>query len=213
MAFVAWQLVRLLQAQFTKQDVSWPAEPRRLVVRGLAFGAIVVVMMVLPVPLVRAYHDRSVEQLTNELLSAPRVPIPTSRGTAGLDIDTGSAAPDSDPTGTVYLDIQFDLAVCPAGVPLELRYDASDPFRDFSEPVRPQPPGTVVQRVLVPVHRGFRGVSLGGAPFECVRSVERLQSLQGRALLPTLTLPEHPVDLRRHQTLGSSTWRTWGLGG
>jgi hypothetical protein len=213
MAFVAWHSVRLLHAKFTKQDPGWPAEPGRLLMRGLAFGAAVALIMVLPLPLVRAYHDGSVERLTNELLATPRVPILTSRGAEGLDIDIGSAAPDADPTQTVYLDIQLDLSACPAGVPLELRYDASDPFRDFSEPVRPQPPGSVAQRVLVPVHRGFRGLGLAGAPFECVRSVERLQSLDGLFLLPVLTLPENWTSLPKHQTLGQATWRTWGIGG
>jgi hypothetical protein len=106
----------------------------------------------------------------------------------------------------------MDLAACPAGVPLVIRYDSANPFQDFTKEVQPQPYDSVPERVLVAVFRGFKGLGLGGAEPRCVSSVERLQSVQGLPLLPILTLPRDWESLPPHQEVGMAALRLWGYG-
>lgn len=212
MAFTFWQAVRLLRSRGTI-DGLMPLP--RLARRGLAFGVAVAIAFLLPLPIVRAYHDRSVAAVTEALLTAPRVPVVVTSAAGGVDLrlengETLDRVPDA--TETAMLDVRIDLERCPAGVPLALQYDSVDPFMDFSGPVRPQPPDAVIQTWLVPIFAGFRGLSLGDAPAGCLKSVERLQSVKGLPVLPTLTLPADWRDLPKHQRIGPQAFRLWNLG-
>jgi hypothetical protein len=180
--------------------------------RGAACAAVMLVVALAPLPIARAYHDRSVGSVTGALMSAPRVAAAVSPGASEseLRVDFGDLGPD--PTQTAYLDVEIDLEACPEGVPLMLRYDPSDPFQDFSIVVQPQPRGTVVQRYMTPVFRGFRGLSTGMAPASCIRRVERLSSVKGIALLPTYTLPANWRDMAPHQSVGWAALRISRLG-
>lgn len=212
MAFVFWQTIRIISARGAL-DGSAPLP--LLAKRGLAFGVAVAAVFLLPIPVVRAYHDRSVAAVTDALLTAPQVPVLVTSTADGVDLrlesgETLDKAPDA--TQTALLEVRIDLDRCPAGVPLGVRYDHGDPFADFSATVQPQPPGAVIQIWLVPIFAGFRGLSLGDAPASCLQSVERLQSVKGLAVLPTLTLPANWRQLPKHQRIGPDAVRLWGLG-
>lgn len=212
MACLFWQAIRLIRSRGAI-DGQMPLP--QLARRGLAFGAAVAIVILLPLPVVRAYHDRSVAAVTDSLLTAPRAPVVVTPAEGGVDLrlesgETLDRAPDA--TGTAMLDVRIDLERCPTGVPLELKYDHADPFRDFSGPVRPLPPDAVIETWLVPIFAGFQGLSLGNAPAGCLESVERLQTVKGLPLLPTLTLPANWRDLPKHQRIGSDAFRLWGFG-
>jgi hypothetical protein len=181
----------------------------------LAFAAVVAALVLIPIPIVRAYHDSSVRALTDRLLSAPRVDVPTEPSAGGRDlrvIEGAVLADAADPTQTAYLDVEVDLAACPDGVTLGLQYDPSDPFHDYSIAIQPQPRGIIVERFMTPVFRGFRGLALNGAPLSCVRRVTRLASVRGLPLLPTLTLPAAWRDMPGHQRIGAQALRLWNFG-
>jgi len=202
MAFVAWQVFRAGRAIAGRTEWPWRGEPSPSVGRALRFAALAGVLVLVPVPVARAYQHRAAGALVAALLEAPRVPVTVAADASGLKVAEGTLPDVSvDPMQTAYLDIQLDLAACPGGVPLGLRYDAANAFRDFSGPVTQKPAGTTAARVLVPVFRSFEGLTLGGAPAGCVTSVQRLASLRGLPLLPVLTLPREWWQLPAHQSL------------
>ena len=212
MAFVFWQALRLIGS---RGAVDGPVRLPQLARRGLVFGTVVAAVILLPLPVVRGYHDRSVAAVTDALLAAPRVPVVVTSSAGGVDLRLESGemldlAPDA--TQTALLDVRIDLDRCPGGVPLGLRYDHADPFMDFSAALQPQPQGAVIQTWLVPIFAGFRGLSLGNAPADCLQSVQRLQSVKGMPVLPTLTLPANWRDLPKHQRIGAEALFLWDLG-
>lgn len=208
MAFVAWQMVRLIRSRGTLAPLP------QLARRGLAFGTVLAAVLLLPIPLVRAYHDRSAAGVIDSLLTAPRAPVVVTSSAEGIDLRLeggGTLDEAADGTQTAVLDVRIDLDRCPAGVPLALRYDHRDPLMDFSGSLEPQPAGAVIETWIVPIFAGFRGLNLGDAPPSCLRSIERLQSLKGLPLLPALTLPANWRDLPKHQRIGPNAIRLWGL--
>ena len=104
------------------------------------------------------------------------------------------AAPNALPvTGddqrqVAYLDMHVNLAGCPDGVVLHQRYDSARPAYDFSGPIRPSLTGEPPARILLPVFRFFKGFTIERGSRSCISRVERLQSVEGRRLLPVLTL-------------------------
>lgn len=208
MAFIFWQAVRIVRA---RGAIDGLAPPPQLARRGLAFGVGVAAIFLLPLPVVRAYHDRSVAAVTEAMLAAPTAPVVVTSSTEGVDLrlENGEML-DHVPAAaqTPLLKVRIDLDRCPKGVPLVLQYDHSDPFKDFSGPVQPQPPGSVTQTWLVPIFAGFRGLSLGDAPASCLQSVEQLQSVKGLPL-PTLTLPANWHELPKHQRLELEALGLW----
>lgn len=212
LAFVFAYTVRTMLWAASKGERPWPAPPAEMLRRGAAFAAVAIVAVLTPMPIVRAYHDRSVTALTDTIMQAPRVPVVLAPGETAsqVRVDTGEAG--ADPTQTVYLDVQVDLAACPDGVPLAVLYDKSNPFEDFSIALQPQPRGVVVERYLTPVFRGFQGLSTGTTPASCLRSIERLASVKGVPLLPTYTLPVNWRQMPPHQQVGWAALRVWGFG-
>jgi len=211
-AFVFCQAVRLIRRIRSTAPVPWPDPPAVMFRRGAAVALAVTVAVLLPLPIVRAYHDRSVSALTEAIMASPRTPLAVTPGASPSEIRVDPGDAGGDPTATVYLDVQIDLAACPEGVPLEVRYDPSNPFQDFSIAIPPQPRGAIVERYLTPVFRGFQGLSVGTAPASCVRRVDRLTSVKGIPLLPTYTLPANWRDMPPHQQVGWAALRMWRLG-
>lgn len=215
LAFVFWQMVRTGAWMAGRAGTPWEGDGRAFSLRMVQFAAVALLLVLVPLPIVRAYQDDRFAEMRATLLSAPRVTVPltaTADGGAielpdGVTIDAGP-----DRMQTVYLDVRLDLAACPAGVPLVIRYDPANPFQDYTREVQPQPYGTVPERVLVAVFRGFKGLGLGGASPRCVASVERLASVQGLPLLPILTLPHGWESLTPHQQVGMAALRLWGYG-
>jgi hypothetical protein len=167
-------------------------------------------VLLLPVPVVRAYQDARFAELRGGLLDAPRVPVRMVPDHTGGRLDLGegqSLGERGDKTRTAYLDIRLDLTACPSGGPLGVRYAAENPIFDFSTVVHAQPGGSVPGRILLPVYRGFTGLSLEGSSPACVSSVERLESLDGLALLPVLTLPADWNVRPAHQRIGGLALR------
>ena len=212
MAFVFALTVRVALWISSRGPALWPEPLPILLRRGAAFAAVVLVVALVPLPVARAYHDRSVTDVTATILGAPRVAAVVSPGGSPSELRVGLGDLGADPTHTAYLDVEIDLEACPDGVPLRLEYDPSNPFEDFSIVVQPQPRGIVVQRYLTPVFRGFRGLSTGAAPASCIRRVERLSSVDGVALLPTYTLPVNWRDMPTHQRVGWAALRVWRFG-
>lgn len=215
MAFVFWQTVRAGLWMTGRAGPPWEGRARVFGLQLVRFAAVTLLLLFVPLPIVRAYQDQRFAGIRDTLLAAPRVPVPlepTADGTAielpvGASMDVGP-----DRMQTAYLDVHIDLAACPAGVPLVIRYDTSNPFYDYTKEVQPQPYDSIPERVLVPVFRGFRGLGLGGASPRCVTGVERLQSVQGLPLLPVLTLPHDWQVLPPHQQVGVPALRLWGYG-
>lgn len=200
--FLAWQACRAARALVMREGRPWHGDTAPSLSGALRFAVVAGVLVLLPLPVVRAYQDRTAATLVQSLLDAPRVAVPLLPDADGLRLAEGAFAQlANDATETAYLDVKLDLSACPEGVPLGVRYDASNPFRDFTGPVRQKPAGTIAERMLVPVYRSFQGLSLGGKPASCVASVERLASIEGRALLPVLTLPREWLQLPAHQAL------------
>lgn len=214
-AFVVAQMIRTALWLATGAEPAWATGDGKMVRRGLLFAAVVAAVIWLPLPLARAYQDATIATLTQDLLAAPRVPVALSpeAGGAGLVLTSPPLLEGSpDLTQTALLDVTLDLAACPSGVPLGVLYDKANPFYDFSASIAMQPAGRPAERILVPVYRGFLGLSLGGAPASCVTRVERLESVRGLPLLPVLTLPPGWRDLPRHQSIGKVALRLWGYG-
>lgn len=213
MAFAFYGAVRVLRWAASRGEAPWPQPLPLMARRAVVFGAVAAVIVLAPLPVARAFHDRSVGALTDTIMRAPRVPLPSEPGTTPSDIRLVTVPAGADPTQTVYLDVEVDLSACPQGVPLTLVYDKSNPFYDFSIAVQPQPRDAIVQRYLTPVFRGFQGLSLGTSPATCVRSIKQLASLSGIPLLPTYTLPVDWQDHALHQRVGWPALRLWRLGG
>lgn len=208
MAFVGWQAVRFIRWKTGRGE-----PPSECLAgsgrRGLQFVAVTLAVLMLPVPAARAYQDARVAELRGQLFDAPRALVdmaPDETGALHLGEDQ-SLGERGDETRTAYLDIRLDLTACPSGVPLSVRYAAANPLFDFSTLVHAQPDGSVPERILLPVYRGFTGLSVDGSPPGCVSSVERLESLDGLALLPVLTLPRDWQALPAHQRVGGLALR------
>jgi hypothetical protein len=203
LVFLGWRAALALRGRGAGTPVTraeWGAFGRR----ALRFAVIAAALVTVPAATLRAYQARQVDALTRALLDAPRVPLALTPGPGGhaLMLTAGALAgldPARNPMRTAYLDIHVDLRMCPAGVSLGLMYDRSRPEFDFSGRIAATPPGTIPDRVLVPVYRDFRGLDTGVAPPSCVSRVERLASVQGLPLLPVLTLPPdwHALPFRQ----------------
>lgn len=215
LAFLSWQAVRTGLWLAGRAGTPWEGSGRAFGLQLAQFAAVVLVLVLLPLPIVRAYQDARFAEARDQLLTAPRVPVPlvaTADGSA-LELPEGVTLGEApDRMQTAYLDVRIDLAACPAGVPLVIRYDPANPFRDYTKEVQPQPYGSVPERVLVAVFQGFRGLGLGGASPQCVSRVERLASVRGVPLLPILTLPRDWASLSPHQEVGIAALRLWGYG-
>lgn len=219
-AFVLWQalrgavlLVRIAVRRWrpgTETDATATAADWRTLALGAArFACLAAIIAVAPWPVLRAYQHREIHQITDRLLSAPRVDVPLAPtvDARGLRLTPGAFdSLDEDLMRTAYLDIHIDLAACPAGAPLTLQYDPAFKDYNFSRTVPVVPPGTVPDRVLVPVYRYFQGFDVGGEGTRCITRVERLASVRGIALLPVLTLPPNWRSLPFEQTLAPIRW-------
>ena len=210
MAFIAWQAWQVASPLVRRAGPPWPGLAAGSLRQGAQFAAVSLVLILAPLYLVRAQHDAGVRGLTQTLLEAPRVSVPLQPDAAGANLmlsPDGIPPSAGDQTATAYLDVRMDLAACPAGVPLRILYDESNPLNDYSATVQPQPYGSVPARILLPVFRGFTGLGLGGASPHCVAGVDRLASLSGLPLLPVLTLPDDWQSLPPHQRVGSLALR------
>jgi hypothetical protein len=121
MAFVFALTVQVLLWVTTRGPRPW-REPLPLMLRrGAACAAVMLVVALAPLPIARAYHDRSVSGVTDALMSAPRVVAAVSPGPSAseLRVDVGDLG--ADPTQTAYLDVEIDLEACPEGVRIRSR--------------------------------------------------------------------------------------------
>lgn len=203
MAFVFCQGLKAIRSRIGERVPPTPAGWSSLAVHAARFAVIATLIVVVPLPILRAYQRRQVDRLTGHLLEAPRVKVPMVPTNDGHELRLADAIEglDDDPMRTAYLDIHIDLARCPGGVPLALRYDPAYPAFNFSGLVRTMPLDAVPERVLLPVYRYFQGLDLGGAPVRCVTRVERLASVRELQLLPVLTLPRGWRALPFYQVL------------
>lgn len=205
MTFLLWQAARSWRHRGDARELVQCPDWRVFGTRAVRFAAVAGVLVMLPVPLLRAYQDREVEVMTLGLLNAPREPVAVAAAADGFLKLTTTTSPQ-DAMRTDYLDVHLDRASCPDGFGLGLRYAAPDPFYDFSGPVRFVPAGTSPERVLVPVYRYFDGLTLTGAPGACVSRVERVTLGPQLSVLPVLTLPPDWQDGPLHQALKPSRW-------
>ena len=212
MAFVGWHLLRLLVEARRDGVARLVVEGRRHALRAAAFAAACALALALPLFVLRAIQHREALALIQSLLDAPRAEVPMAASADGTSLMPADGAIDfgSDQRGVAYLDLHVDLQACPRVVHLGVRYDSSRPPYDFSAPVDAQPPGSIPERILLPVYRFFSGFALPPAEAGCISRVERLQSTQGLPLLPQLTLPRDWQGGRLHQALRySSRWTAW----
>jgi hypothetical protein len=176
-AFVAWHLVPRAR------------EWRAFVRPAARFAVLALVLVLLPLFGLRVYQQQQLQRLTTELLAAPREEVPVIGEGGALDVAPNALALSGDDQRQVaYLDVHVDLAACPDGVVLNQRYDPARPAYDFSGPIRPSPSGEPPARILLPVFRFFKGFTIERGSRSCISRVERLQSVEGRRLLPVLTL-------------------------
>lgn len=205
MTFLTWQAVRFWRHRGNAREVVQRADWLTFGARGARFAAVAALLVMLPVPVLRAYQDRAIEAMTRGLLNAPREPVAVAAAADGYLKLTTAAGPH-DAMRTDYLDVHLDRAACPDGFGLGLKYLAPGPFYDFSGPVRFSPNGSVPERVLLPVYRYFDGLTLAGAPITCVSHVERVTLGPEWPVLPVLTLPPDWPAGPLHQTLKLSRW-------
>jgi hypothetical protein len=186
--FLAWHLVApWLPWRATNARPDW----RRFVRPAIQFAAVALLLLAIPLLLLRTYQHRQLDQLLSELLTAPRASVPIVATADGRGLDAApamSALGADDQRSTAYIDIHVDLAACPDGVNLRQRYGRSRPAYDFSAPIRSSVAGEPAQRILLPVFRFFQGFTLDRGSPSCIIKIEQLQSLDGRHLLPILTL-------------------------
>ena len=206
--FLGWWAIAFLSWNLVVAGLSWPGancqRPWRSLIRpAVRFAAAAVLMLSIPLLALRAYQHVQLERLTGELLAAPRLDVPptTRIGAGEIDVAPAIGAPGADDQrAAAYLDVHVDLAACPDGVSLRQRYDPARPTYDFSAPVRSEVAGEPAQRILLPVFRFFRGFSLDRGSPSCISRIEQLQSVDGRSLLPVLTLgtdwQEQPFHVR-----------------
>lgn len=215
MAMVFTLLVQVAHWLRGRRQAPWGGDGASCARRVAWFAAVTVGALVAPLPALRAHQDASVTQMTGRLLAAPRVDVATVVDPTTGDVlvaDPRGLADPADPTATAYLDLTLDPRSCAADVPIGVRYDRSDPFRDYSAAIVPQPREASPSRILIAVFAGFEGFSLGGRPAACVTRVQRLASVAGQPLLPTLTLPDDWRDRPPHQRIGRMALRLWGMG-
>jgi hypothetical protein len=187
-AFVAWHLAApWLPAAEQTETRDW----RRVMRGAVQFAALALALVLIPLWGLRAYQQREMARLIGDLLNAPRLEVPMITAGDGRTLD---AAPDAlaiageDQRQAAYLDVHIDLATCPEGIVLKQRYDSARPPYDFSGPIRSSPARAPSARILLPVFRFFRGFTIEQGSPSCVSRVARLQSIDGRRLLPVLTL-------------------------
>ena len=192
MAFVFLQGLRAIRPGTARSTPRTRAEWSSCGRNVARFAVIAGLTVAVPLVVLRVYQQRRLDQLTRVLLTAPRIDVPmvpTADG-SGLRLPGGAIEGlDYDPMHTAYLDIHLDLAGCPSGVPLAMRYDTAHQAYNFSGPLRTMPRGTVSERVLLPVYRYFQGIDVGARGARCLTKIERLAIVRKLPLLPVLTLP------------------------
>ena len=203
--FLLWQVVRFWRQKGDAVQLVGCPDWRVFAVRAGRFAAVAGLLVMFPVPVLRAYQDRQVEAMTQALLDATREPAAVEVGPDGL-LKLPAIAGDDDPLGAAYLDVHLNLAACPDGFGVGLRYVSPNPFYNFSGPIRFLPLGTSPERILVPVYRHFEGITLTGAPAACVGRIDHVLLGKQAALLPVLTLPPGWRAGDLHHELQPSRW-------
>ena len=215
MGFLVETGIRLLRRKPADGLPRTRAEWRRVGLRGVQFAVVAASIIAVPLLIARAYQARQVDHMMKQLLDVPRVAVPmetSADGTSFRLIPVGIAGRPYEPMQTMYLDMLFDLTACPRGVPITFKYDPAQPSWNFTHVLRGGPPGTVRERVLLPVYRTFQGFDTDVESARCVTKVERLAYVRKLPLLPVLTLPHDWQALPPHQTLLPIEWPVW-LGG
>ena len=184
-AFVAWHAVLpWLPATERKPARNW----RPFVRPATRFAVLASALVMVPLFALRAYQHQQVERLIIELLTAPRDEVPMIGEGHALDAPNALGLSGDDQRQVAYLDVHVDLGACPDGIALNQRYDPARPAYDFSGPIRPSRASEPPARILLPVFRFFKGFTIERGSRACIARVQRLRSVEGRRLLPVITL-------------------------
>jgi hypothetical protein len=173
----------------------------------------------LDVPL-RNYQNERVESLFELYESAPRLNLPTRESQAGegrtlVRVGGGDEVWRGAPGGmtSALLVARFDLTRCPfIAVNAVARYEADDPYDDWSQPIDLRRsvagPARVDLYFLAFRHQGgsFAGFELPTDQSRCLASVRAVDT-QGLPLLLYATLPDDWRAVTRYETLAGTEHR------
>ncbi|HOZ48991.1 MAG TPA: hypothetical protein PK468_20480 [Candidatus Hydrogenedentes bacterium] len=194
--------------------------------RSLAFCAVAVAGIILPVAGLRAYQHRAVLSLLDKNASAPVESLPLD--SVALDADRvrlstpGMEAlvpvpPEEDglPVNTQCFVVEFTDQGRPE-IPIVLRYESDDPEYDFTREDLVMPAtandgtqGDAIGRLFIPVflvddiydgvHQRFLGLELAKEHTRYVRGLYRVSDLSSVRLLLRVALPSDWRDRPLHQ--------------
>jgi hypothetical protein len=206
--------------------------------RAAAFGAVVLLLLLLPLAALRAYQAPRVRGAIADRAAAPRAPVPlTPRQTAGGRVvyETGvlpaRTAAEARPgiVTSEYLIASVGGERCDAlRLPITLRYDAPFPKGDLSTTMDVRMPleSAADADLLTPVYYRFRtesdltnltdrssvyqfrGFEVDARDRGCVQRVERIADVSRFPLLITATLTPRWRDATFYQTLAMLERRT-----
>lgn len=179
------------------------------------FAAIVVLAVAGVLGLSRAFQQRSASALFARYEAAPRTPLslvetPAGAGTVRLSTTAwNSPLPAGTPrVATQFLGVRFHDRSCGiGGLPITLRYQATLPELDFSEPltVALVGQGNSSTTLFFPAYdrpgdsTRFRGIELAKAQAGCIDSVFSVTGVDHEPLLLTTVLPADWRSLPLHQ--------------
>jgi hypothetical protein len=174
----------------------------------------------------RRYQQPRVRAMFERYLTLPRDPFHLVSQPAAADVvrfdgpaksDAVRASATSDAVHSEYLVAEFAADTCDAfKFDVTFRYQANDPFHDFSRTMQIRPPldAGAVRRVLVPAyfHRapngesdspgyGLQGIDMPASAASCLSSLARVHDVSGVALLLSLNLPPHWEEATLSHTL------------
>jgi hypothetical protein len=137
-----WAFAFLLQTAFSASALARRVTRVHLT-RAAVFSGLVAVSAFGAVVLTRTYQGRAVAQLFERYRTAPRAPLAVSEVDAGPDRVrlaapdwVGRLPPESARIETRFVAVQFHDRECSSdALPLTLRYEATIPELDFSEPI------------------------------------------------------------------------------
>ena len=239
LGFILQQVIQMLAAIFrdsTQRFIlpyySWKIS---LVRRPLCFALGTLIFLLCPLYALRWYQHNHLGNLFNSYLSADMEELqvnPILINNSNKENENNSKVFIEVPhllareeanlaLETQYLAIEFSEKKCEQkNIPITFRYEANNPFRDFSRNMEisaPEKGSETTTKIFFPVYSGrftfflpsgyllakfnFKGIELSEAHTSCLVSIHRFKNINRYPLLLNLALPSDWKQVPRYQTI------------
>lgn len=203
LGFVVYQtLAAVWQLQATRALLQTRWRP------AIATLAVIVTLLVLPLPALRAYQQHELQGFLQRYLDAPVDEWPIEPTPQPRTVAMPMRLVSDVVTVEQFIAVSLKTSKCGDGLAVTFRYDKAFPAEDITRTLT-LPSGITTPeptRIFMPVYRRFTGVEFSDARPGCIDAVGAVRDVQGMRLLLPVVLSPGWREQRLAQTLREWPW-------